>query len=473
MKRITVLIIALVMIFVLPVSAQEYDLDAEVTQKFNYLSDIETVEGLTELNLEFSKDFAFDKSIYLNPVFKLNYDENSKIDTISINQKLGEDSDYDYLKEAYFDYYMENTDLRVGKQIVDWGSAYELNPTNVINPRDFTAEDPTNAQLGVVSIKADYYFDYKTSLTGVMIAEHRASPMPKEVKSMIDEKASNMIADSVYNINYEQLIKKGMDKEKAQQEAKNNTEQIMANNFLINDPEEREIKDLSDSEIALKFTRRNFKGYDLSVNYFKGYGDIPLITSDYSQIKKELSPIIKSYIISDPVSEKVSLDFGYKETQSIGFSGRGSLSDIGVWLEVNYNHNEDDEKKLDLVIGGDYTFENNFYTVVQIFHRNYKDYEINKLLEEKGENKLLSNENYLILHGEIPFKSIHNFKVDIIKDLGSDNYMLNPSAEFSIGNNLNLNIGTVANNSGDSNKEFSTLNMLAEEKTYIELSWNF
>src|SRR6056297_1457602 len=463
MKKTTVLVMVLVMIFVLPVSAQEYDLDGEITQKLNYLSDSETVEGVTELNLEFSKDFGLDKSIYLNPIFKLNYDENSKIDAISINQKLGEEGDYDFLKEAYFDYYFENTDLRVGKQIVDWGSAYELNPTNVINPRDFNAEEPITAQLGVASIKADYYFDYKTSITGVVVGEHRASPMPKAVKNMIDTKASNMIADSVYNITYEQLINNGMNKELAQQTAKNNTEQIMGNNFSINDAEEREIKDLSDPEIALKFTRRNFKGYDFSINYFKGYEDIPLITNDYNQIKDELKPIIKSYIKSAPTDEKVSIDFGYKETQSIGFSGRGSLSDIGVWLEIDYNHNEDDEKKLDLVVGGDYTFENNFYTVVQIFHRNYKDYEINKLLEEKGENKLLSNENYLILHGEIPFKSIHNFKIDLIKDLGSDNYMLNPFAEFSLGNNLNLNIGTIVNNGEDSNKEFSTLSMLSAE----------
>ena len=159
MKKITVLIVALVMIFALPVSAQEYDLNGEVTQKLNYVNKSEIVEGLTELNLEFSKDFGFDKSIYLNPVFKLNYDKNSEIDNLSLNDKLGEKGEYDFLKEAYFDYYLENTDLRVGRQIIEWGSAYEINPTDVINPRDFTAEDPTSAELGVTSLKADYYYN--------------------------------------------------------------------------------------------------------------------------------------------------------------------------------------------------------------------------------------------------------------------------------------------------------------------------
>ncbi|MGM0438135.1 MAG: DUF1302 family protein [Bacillota bacterium] len=479
MEKITVLVIALIMVFALPVSAQEYDLDGEVTQKLNYLNDSETVEGLTELNLEFSKDFGFDKSIYLNPVFKLNYDENSGIDDLSLNEKLGEDSEYDFLKEAYFDYYLENTDLRVGRQIIDWGSAYELNPTDVINPRDFTAEDPTSAQLGVASIKGDYYFDYRTSLTGVVVGQHRPSPIPSVLGTMVDKKAKGMIAENVSNNIYKNLIDRGFSPEVAEQDANNYTTKIMENNFSINDPEKRGMEDLSDPEIALQFTRRNFKGYDLSVNYFKGYGDIPLITGDYSQIQKELAPIIESYILAeqdpnvDPSIETVSLDFGYKETQSIGFSGRGSLANIGVWSEINYNQNEDDEKKLDLVIGGDYTFENGFYTVAQLFHRNYKDYEINEILENNGKDKLLTNENYLILHGEMPFRSIHTFKGDIIADLEDDGYMINPAVEFSLANDYNLDIGAVVMNDESNKNDFSTLNMLAEEKAYVEFSWNF
>ena len=463
MKKTIVLLVALVMIFALPVSAQEYDLDGEVSQKVNYLNDSETFEGLTELNLEFSKDFGFDKSIYLNPVFKLNYDENSEIDDLSLNDKLGENGEYDFLKEAYFNYYLENTDLTVGRQIIDWGSAYELNPTDVINPRDFTAEDPTSGELGVTSLKADYYFDYQTSLTGVMVGEHRPSPIPSSIQNTVNGKAEGMIETSVYN----SLREKGVSKPETI------TNNIMEKNFSINDAEEREMEDISDPEIDLQFTRRNFKGYDLSVNYFKGYGDLPLITSDYEELMKDLETIAEEYLKNGSSTKKASLDFGYKETQSLGFSGRGSLADIGVWSEINYNQNEDDEKKLDVVIGGDYTFENNFYSVVQIFHRDYKDYEINEILEANGKEKLLKDENYLILHGELPFRSIHTLKGDIITDIESDSYMVNPSAEFSLGNNYNLDLGAVFMNDDNNKDSFSTLNMLAEEKAYVEFTWNF
>ena len=128
---------------------------------------------------------------------------------------------------------------------------------------------------------------------------------------------------------------------------------------------------------------------------------------------------------------------------------------------------------MDLVIGGDYTFENNFYTVVQLFHRNYKDYEINNILKENGKDKLLTNENYLILHGEIPFRSIHTFKGDIIADVEGDGYMINPAAEFSLGNDYNLDLGAVLMNDKSNKKDFSILNLLAEEKAYVEFTWNF
>lgn len=474
MKKITISLLALFLIFSLPVSAQDYQLDGEVTQKINYLNDNEVFEGLTELNLEFNKSFGFDKKLYINPVFKLSYDENSEFDDLGFNEKLNEDDEYDFLKEAYFDLYLNNSDIRIGKQIVDWGSAYEINPTDVVNPMDFTAADPTDAELALPSVKTDYYFDFNTSLTGVLIGQHRPSPIPNTLETMVNSTGEAMISKNVCEGIYSSLIE--MNPEATVEDAKTYTSEIMENNFSINKAEEKEIEDFSDApELALQLTRRNFKGYDLSINYFRGYSDLPLITSDYDEVMKEMKEISATYI--DPTKEKSSmvstLDFGYKETQSIGFSGRGSLGDIGAWTEINYNHNEDDEKKIDLVIGGDYTFENDFYTVAQLFHRSYKDYEINDILKENDHDKLLNDQNYLILHGEIPFRSIHTIQSDLIKDLDGEGYMLNPELQFSLGNDYSLDLGAVVMNDQDDDNGFSTINMLGKEKAYLEFTWSF
>ena len=476
MKKITIILLALVLIFALPVSAQDYQLDSELIQKINYLNDEKVFEGLTELNLEFNKSFGFDKRLYLNPVFKLSYGENSEFDELGFNEKLNEDKEYDFLKEAYFDFYLNNSDIRIGKQIVDWGSAYEMNPTDVVNPMDFTAANPTDAELALPSVKTDYYFDFNTSLTGVVIGQHRASPIPNSLQTMVNSTGEDMISKKVYEGIYSTLIKEGYTESTAENEANTYTSEIMKNNFTLNEAEEKEIEDFSDTpELALQFTRRNFKGYDLSLNYFRGYSDIPLITSDYDEVMKKIEKISTTYIdpTVDKSSEVASLDFGYKETQALGFSGRGSLGDIGAWTEINYNHNEDDEKKIDVVIGGDYTFENNFYTVVQLFHRSYKDYEINDVLEENDYEKLFNDENYLILHGEIPFRSIHTLKGDIITDVEEKGYMVKPAVEFSLGNNYSLDLGVVIRSEQNEENNFSILNMLAKEKAYLEFSWNF
>src|SRR5690606_15639622 len=39
------------------------------------------------------------------------------------------------LREVYADLYLANSDWRIGRQVISWGTADGFNPTNVINPR--------------------------------------------------------------------------------------------------------------------------------------------------------------------------------------------------------------------------------------------------------------------------------------------------------------------------------------------------
>nr|MBO2470908.1 hypothetical protein [Bacillota bacterium] len=39
------------------------------------------------------------------------------------------------LDEAYADVYLDAADLRIGRQVISWGTADGFNPTNVVNPR--------------------------------------------------------------------------------------------------------------------------------------------------------------------------------------------------------------------------------------------------------------------------------------------------------------------------------------------------
>ena len=64
------------------------------------------------------------------------------------------------LKQAYIDYYTGWTAFRFGKQLMTWGKADEINPTDVLNPQDLSniLEDKIIRKIGLFALKANWYF---------------------------------------------------------------------------------------------------------------------------------------------------------------------------------------------------------------------------------------------------------------------------------------------------------------------------
>ena len=75
------------------------------------------------------------------------------------------------LREGYVEGRKGNFDYRVGKQIIAWGRADRLNPTDNLTPRDTTllAADVDEDRFGSLAAKASWNFDAATSLTGIWI----------------------------------------------------------------------------------------------------------------------------------------------------------------------------------------------------------------------------------------------------------------------------------------------------------------
>lgn len=423
-KYLALLVIAL-LVFNIPALALNTDnieLGGKIKQDIVYNNATEKWQGYSGIEMELEKSFGFDKRAYLNTELYTNY-QNEKFSDLKID-----------VNQAYFDFYLENSDLRIGKQKINWGSAYKINPSSMTNPYDLTAQNPTEEKLGVPAIKNQYYFNDTTSLTGVIITDFVESPIPKSFKQTM--------VTGIKTDFKSQLIQQGMTKPQANQFVNDNL------NIVQTEPE---IDELSKLEYAFNFMKRNVRGYDLSASYFNGYEDLPSVTSDLDKVGEKLSG-----------HETANLNIGYKRTQGFGLNAIGSISDFGVWSEINYQVNEDDEKTTDLVLGSDYTFENNLYTVAQFIHRDYSDYQIPR--EEM---------NYLLLHGDIPFRQIHTMKTNIIYDLGIGNYMFNPEMTFSLSNNVNLDLGTVITGAKESSDNYSIFNMMSGERTYLELTYNF
>ena len=85
------------------------------------------------------------------------------------------------IREAYIDFYLENADIRVGKQAIIWGEAEGAFITDLVSPRDmrsFILADFKEIRKGVPAIKVDYYKDAFT-FEGIWIAKFIPTSMPE------------------------------------------------------------------------------------------------------------------------------------------------------------------------------------------------------------------------------------------------------------------------------------------------------
>jgi hypothetical protein len=83
------------------------------------------------------------------------------------------------MREAYLDFDAGPLSLRMGHQIVAWGRADRINPTDSLSPRDFTLLTPDDEQQrnGIDALQARYAFRAGWVLTAV-VAQHAANVAP-------------------------------------------------------------------------------------------------------------------------------------------------------------------------------------------------------------------------------------------------------------------------------------------------------
>jgi hypothetical protein len=88
------------------------------------------------------------------------------------------------LREGYGEFTTGRWDVRAGKQIIAWGRADELNPTDVITPKDYLLllpEGQTAYRYGVTALQADYFLTPAVRATGVWVPVFSPSVIPLTV----------------------------------------------------------------------------------------------------------------------------------------------------------------------------------------------------------------------------------------------------------------------------------------------------
>lgn len=231
------------------------------------------------------------------------------------------------LGEAYLDLYLDTTDWRIGRQVVSWGTADGINPTNVINPRtpfspaELLSEGALRGKP-VLALLGAYYLPNGSSLTGVGIAEFVPAAGGEE---MLETLASRIGA------------------------------QVRGTPLPVAGPEPVPT-DGSQFEWAVR-GEGLVSGHNVYVTYFRGWDDYPAAWIEYL-------PIPEDTFIPAGVAAK------YRQVQKFGLATAGTIGDAGVWTELSYTVFDklaaldgpgalsSNDPYLEAVIGADYSFKN-------------------------------------------------------------------------------------------------------------------
>jgi len=304
--------------------------------------------------LKFAADFGDNLSSYSSLRFRyVAFSEIEKgvdLEKNSALQPLETELDEIYVK--YSGFIVESLDLTVGKQRINWGRADKLNPTDNINPDDYTDLFDFGKKMPSLALHASYSISDFSKIVGVFVPYMVPSRMP----------AGSDLA-GVISAQFGGLSVSGE---------------------TINLPE----KNIENAMFAVKFDSK-LAGFDFSVSYFHGYDDNPILSG-----------------VTVTTNPSLSYEVKFPKMQVIGFDLAGQLLGVGVWFEMGIFFPEkiealisglgpdfsqkvlDDKPFVKYTVGFDYTFKNGLYINTQWAHG---------LFTERGVDGAEELQDYLLM----------------------------------------------------------------------------
>ncbi len=292
-----------------------------------------------------------------------------------------------WLDEAYIDYEGVSFDLRIGKQVYAWGKADSINPTNNLNPVDYSdLLDTDEEEIGMTSLRGRYYLGNWT-FEGAVIPVFEPSILPGY--------------NSRWNIFPQSLISLPVQVKKPSTEINN-------------------------AQFAGKVSS-SFSGWDFSVSYYRGFEKFPSVF---------LKP------------DSVLLE--YRRLQVIGGDFAVSFDKFGVRGEAGYFITDDFDGKIPevsdpylmYVLGLDYNFSNlieeqDLYILCQ-WIQTLPVPERDSLSE--GDLRYLFKKA-VMLKADWSFTDYTKFSLQGIWRLHAEDIFLQPEISSNLADGLNLEIG--------------------------------
>jgi len=304
------------------------------------------------------------------------------------DSKLGDEISWD-LKQAYIDYYTDWLTLRFGRQIISWGKADEINPTDILNPQDLSnfLEDKIDRKIGLFTVKADWLL-YGFELQTIWKPEYEMMKFPDQDSNwgLMSSNAPLMVVPDHSHLNMDQ------------------------------------------TDWAVKLSK-TFGLYDFSLGYANALEYIP--TRHYLPDTTGSSSFIPADIL---------------RADMIGFDFAGSVATVGLWGEAGYFITDDVDGNnplvknpyIQFVLGSDYTFPHSIKINVQYFQEYIT--KVDDEIEEKAEEALFSKLGIMIplkqavttrIGKTFGFGEAHSIEFFGIYDLKDEGYMVGPKLTLS------------------------------------------
>ncbi len=390
--------------------------------------------------VEIKNDIGSNLSTFLSS--KVRFYDNSNISSVADLSNSSSEYPYDFfIWEAYGDIYelfnIEGLDLRLGKQMISWGTADKITPTNILNPNDFTDVLNISDTIPVFALKLDYTFLDNYSISYIW--------QPKAAKVLLPRSLDSSLFDFSVPI-------EGMN---------------ITKTSIIGI--ENQANALRNSVNAVKLKGNNFN-IDWSLSYYHGYEDIMLPNT------VDVNPVGGTNITEDIILASPRIHM-------VGFDVAGELASIGYWAEFGLFIPEDfdikinlpgttktetilDEPYLKYTLGLDYTFSTSTYINLQYNHGFFTELgkdNLDDYIFFRVEQKLLNNKIKLTL-GTV-------FNTDSFEDI-DDNYGLGilPEIAYMPYDDVELSLGAfLVFGTGD----VLFAKMRDNDQVYLRAKYNF
>lgn len=307
------------------------------------------------------------------------------------------------LDEAYLDAYLACLDLRVGRQVINWGTADGFNPTNDLNPQDPPSFG--EMKLGatpVPAVRAAYYLPSGAAVTGVVVLDYVPGNVPQQLKLPAPEGGPTGNGDQF------------------------------------------EFAARGELPVA---------GFPVFVTYFSGWEDLPAawLTPTGPDSVKTLAKYRRMQAIGLATAvtwndAAIWFEGAYKKPEHI--------DELGTPPSMPLSSND---PYTQLVVGSDYTFSNGLYASTQVVH-NQNGSILNPYHAPLQEPQA---HTYVVLRQRYSPKDRHTIEMTSLINASDKGFVLAPQYTYNLAEAIQLKLGALAV-AGDENSELAGLKPLAQ-----------